>query len=199
MIVGLTGGIGSGKTTVCQYFEQLGIAIVDADTIAHDITRIGSPALKTITSHFGKHILLANGELNRAALREIVFNDAGEKHVLETIIHPAIRTEISNQLELASKRDASYCILASPLLIETKQLQLVDKVIVVDLPEESQLKRAATRDAQNSSQIKKIMRAQIDRTKRLSFADYIIDNSVDLQYTQNQVKVIHSQLIELIK
>lgn len=194
MIVGLTGGIGSGKSEVSTRFERLGITVVDADLIARQVVLPGTEALEKIAGHFGRSILTANGELDRKKLREIIFNNIDKKVWLENLLHPIIRQETLKQLN-ASK--SPYTILSSPLLLETDQHQLVDRVLVVDVDEHLQLVRASNRDANNQEQIKKIMSTQVSRAQRCSKADDIIHNNGDLQDLQQQVEQLHSRYLEL--
>ena len=196
MIVGLTGGIGSGKSEVSRRFEQLGIKVVDADTIAREVVNIGGVALSAISAHFGKDILNADGSLNRAQLRSRIFENPNEKSWLENLLHPIIRKEIVAQL---AQSKTPYTILSSPLLLETKQDELVNRVLVIDATEEMQLKRASARDTNNQEQIQKIMATQISRSERCARADDIIENHGDLNNLDVAVKKLHtfySQLTE---
>ena len=168
IIVGLTGGIGSGKSEVSRRFEQLGITVVDADVVAREVVNIGSVALSEISAYFGQDILNADGSLNRAQLRSRIFENSDEKRWLENFLHPIIRKEIVSQL---AQSKTPYTILSSPLLLETKQNELVNRVLVVDATENMQLMRASARDENNKDQIQKIMATQISRTERRQKAD----------------------------
>jgi len=196
MIVGLTGGIGSGKSEVSRRFENLGIDVIDADVIARDVVSIGKPALNKIAEHFGQQILNTDKTLNRGKLRELIFNNQSEKKWLEDLLHPLVRTEIISQL---NKSKSAYQILSSPLLLETSQQDIVDRILVVDADESLQISRAMQRDANNPDQIKKIMSTQMDRSKRCAKADDIISNHGDLDELDAQVKQLHSFYVNLIQ
>ena len=196
MIVGLTGGIGSGKSEVSRRFENLGIDVIDADVISRDIVSIGKPALNKIAEHFGQQILNTDKTLNRGKLRELIFNNQSEKKWLEDLLHPLVRTEIISQL---NKSKSAYQILSSPLLLETSQQDIVDRILVVDADESLQISRAMQRDANNPDQIKKIMSTQMDRSKRCAKADDIISNHGDLDELDTQVKQLHSFYVNLIQ
>jgi dephospho-CoA kinase len=192
LVVGVTGGIGSGKSAVTARFEQLGIAVVDADVAARVIVEPGGTALAAIADHFGRDILMADGGLDRAALRLRVFSEADERLWLEQLTHPLIGQEIRRQLAAAS---SPYCILSSPLLLETQQHELVDCVVVVDVPEEIQLQRAAMRDANSEEQIRRIMAAQMQREQRLELADIVIDNSRPLSELDEVTSELHKEFL----
>lgn len=193
---GLTGGIGSGKSTVANAFRQYSIDVIDADVVAREVVAAGEPALADITSYFGKQILLADGELNRARLRSIIFADPVQKRWLEQLLHPIIRARIEQQI----KRSASiYTLLESPLLLETDQHHLVSKVIVVDVEEEVQLARASCRDGATVENIRRIMATQLSRNERCARADFIIDNSGELAHTLTQVEDLHRTLLTLTR
>jgi len=194
LVIGITGGIGSGKTAVTDEFSELGITVVDADIAARTVVEAGKPALNEIALHFGKEILLPNGELDRAALRVIVFKQPEQRQWLEKLTHPLIREEIINGLKQAK---SSYVILASPLLIESNQYKLTHRVLVVDTPEELQIKRTVKRDNNNEEQVRAIINAQSSREKRLSFADDVVVNDQDLSYLHSQVNVFHERYLKL--
>ena len=194
LVIGITGGIGSGKTAVTDEFSKLGITVVDADIAARTVVEAGKPALNEIALHFGKEILLPNGELDRAALRVIVFKQPEQRKWLEKLTHPLIREEIINGLKQAK---SSYVILASPLLIESNQYKLTHRVLVVDTPEELQIKRTVKRDNNNEEQVRAIINAQSSREKRLSFADDVVVNDQDLSYLHSQVNVFHERYLKL--
>ena len=188
-IVGLTGGIGSGKSTVTQFFINLGIDVVDADIVAREVVEPNSPALNAIKQHFGEDILLKDGTLNRPKLRSQVFANEEEKNWLNSLLHPLIRKAMLEQLQAC---ESKYCILVAPLLIENKLNKLVDSVLVIDIDEQTQVKRVLKRDASNKQEIKNIIASQISRPDRLTAADHIIDNqNKDLNCVKNQVDRLH--------
>lgn len=194
MIVGLTGGIGSGKSEVSSRFEALGIQVVDADVVAREVVAIGKPALNQIAEHFGPDILMPEGSLDRKKLRELIFENPAEKFWLENLLHPIIRAETIHQLSLSK---SPYTILSSPLLLETNQHELVDRILVVDAEEGLQVARASVRDASNNEQIERIMATQMSRSLRCSKADDIIHNHGDLQELEQQVQALHSHYLKL--
>ena len=192
MIIGLTGGIGSGKTAVSDIFQDLGITIVDADLASRVVVEKGREELNKISSHFGKDIINSNGELDRAQLRDIIFNSEEEKLWLESLLHPAIASQI--QMELDSS-NSLYTVLVSPLLLETDQRNFCKKVIVVDVPEEIQIQRTANRDNVSEEQVKSIISSQIDRISRLEQADEVIVNDGSLQELESKVQQLHKKFI----
>lgn len=192
MIVGITGGIGSGKSAVTSRFEQLGITVVDADLAARVVVEPGRPALAAIAHRYGDTVTLADGSLDRAALRSRVFADVAERRWLEQLTHPLIGEELRSQLAQAS---SPYSILASPLLLETSQKDLVDTVVVVDVPEAVQLARTMARDNNDAAQVKRIMAAQLPRDERLAQADVVIDNSHSLAALDEVVQALHRQFL----
>jgi dephospho-CoA kinase len=193
-VVGLTGGIGSGKTAASDYLHSLGIDVVDADIVARDVVAIGQPVLAQIAQHFGTAVLLADGSLNRSALRTIVFNNADERKVLETITHPAIRQEILQQLKASV---SPYTLLVSPLLFESGQYQFAHRNLVIDASEDLQRQRAALRDGVSSEQINNIMAAQLTRAERNRRADDIVINHGDLADLYQQLYAVHQQYLQL--
>ncbi len=195
LIIGITGGIGSGKSAVTQRFEQHGITVVDADLAARVIVEPGKPALQAITEHFGDDILLDNGALDRAALRSRVFSDEDQRRWLEQLTHPLIGQEILDQLE-ASR--SPYTILSSPLLLETSQKGLANCVVVVDVPEEVQLQRAMQRDDNDEAQIRRIMAVQMARADKVERADIVIDNSGSLADLDRRVEELHREFLRLV-
>ncbi|MAV73865.1 MAG: dephospho-CoA kinase [Halieaceae bacterium MED-G27] len=192
-VVGITGGIGSGKTAVTDHLETLGIVVVDADKAARVVVEPGTPALAEIAAHFGSEILLDDGALNRAALREVVFNDSSQRQVLEGITHPRIREEIAHQLSAAT---SPYVVLSSPLLLESGQNSFADYVVVVDVPEAVQIDRTMRRDDNSESLVKQIMAAQLDRQTRLSRADEAISNDSTLEALHAEVEALHERLLD---
>ncbi|WP_027856142.1 dephospho-CoA kinase [Marinobacterium jannaschii] len=193
-IVGLTGGIGSGKSAVSQQLESLGINIIDADIVAREVVELGESALDSIAAHFGNEVLLESGELNRAALRARVFAEPAEREWLEQLLHPLIRERIISQLQSSA---SEYTVLASPLLLETDQHLLVDHIIVVDVPEEIQVSRTTSRDQNSEQQVRAIIAAQMARKQRLEKADSVLDNSGDLYHLRQSVNQLHLKLLQL--
>ena len=190
--VGITGGIGSGKTAVTDWLAQKGIIIVDADVVARLVVAPGTPALAEIADNFGAEYLLPDGQLDRPALRQLVFADESKRKLLETITHPKIRKELATQL-----RDASspYVVLSSPLLLEGNQSEMVDITVVVDVPESLQIERTMARDQNDEALVTKIMAAQCDRETRLSRADIVIDNSESLDTLYHRTGALHQTLL----
>ena len=184
-VVGLTGGIGSGKSTIAELFAELGVPIIDADLVARQVVEKGSPLLAEIAAHFGPEILLEDGALNRAALREKVFNHESEKQWLNQLLHPAIRHEMLRQL---AAQQAPYCIFMVPLLIENNLTALCQRVLVVDVSEQTQMTRASQRDNNQLALIKNIMQSQVSRSERLQHADDVINNDADLSESLPQLK-----------
>ena len=193
-VVGLTGGIGSGKSAATAYFEKLGIDIVDADEVARDVVALGSEGLKEIENRFGNSILLEDGNLNRAALREKVFSDIDEKNWLNNLLHPLIRLRMQH---LISESTSPYCILSVPLLVENKLTEMCNYVVVVDCPEKMQLERALRRDGSTEETIRNIMASQATRNERIEAADTVLDNSTTLSALSAQIADLHNTLLAL--
>jgi dephospho-CoA kinase len=193
-IIGLTGGIGSGKSAAAMHFKRLGIDVIDADTAARKVVEKGSPALTKITEHFGVETLNDDSTLNRAFLRTLIFNDPQERLWLETLLHPLIRTWIKQALSVAV---GPYTILETPLLLETDQHLLVNQILVVDAPEEIQIARASHRDNNTEEQIRAMMKTQRPREERLDRADDILDNSGSLDHLERQVTTLHHKYLKL--
>lgn len=193
--VGLTGGIGSGKSTVANLFKQYVIPVIDADEIAHALVKPQSPALKKIIDYFGKECLNTTGHLNRARLRKIIFNHPQKKDQLEAIMHPLIYAEINQQVQELS---SAYCIIAIPLLLETNMQSSVDHVLVVDCTESEQIKRVQLRDQLESQQINAIIHSQVSREHRLTEADSIINNfnTQDNYQLSQQVHHLHHKFLK---
>jgi len=193
-VLGVTGGIGSGKSAVTERFEALGIEVVDADVAARTVVAAGQPALDQISERFGSNILLENGELDRAALRKIVFHNPDERKWLEGLTHPLIREEIIKGLQSAQ---SPYVILVSPLLIESGQFHFTQRILVVDVPESTQIERTCARDNNDAAQVQAIIDAQINRTERLAKADDIIENNLGLDHLDSEVARLHDQYLSL--
>ncbi|TMM47729.1 dephospho-CoA kinase [Colwellia ponticola] len=197
LIIGLTGGIGSGKTTVTDCFKQLGIDIIDADIIAREVVAINSPALKAIAKHFGDDYILADGQLNRVLLRSRIFAHEADKHWLNNLLHPLIHDELARQTAQAS---SAYCILVAPLLIENNLLVLVDRVLVIDVSEATQIARTIQRDNTSLAQVEAILASQITRTERLAVADDIINNdNISLAAVEDLVLLLDKKYLTLTK
>lgn len=192
--IGLTGGIGSGKSSVSRIFIELGAPVIDSDQIAHQLVRPGSPALEQLTQIFGKEVLLNDGSLNRQHLRNIVFSDAAKRQALESLLHPLIRQEIDRQVEQLS---APYVIIAIPLLLEKGWQHQLDRVLVVDCDERQQFERAHKRDGSSRETIEAIMDSQVGRATRLAAADDTIDNSHSTDYLRPQVEALHQQYLAM--
>lgn len=194
LIIGLTGGIGSGKTAVSDRFKALGIHIVDADIAARTVVEPNKAAWHDIKDFFGPEVLLADQTLNRAWLRQQVFADSEKRKTLETFTHPRIRDEIIRDLASSS---SAYTILVSPLLIESGQFKLVEKVIIIDVPEAVQIERTCSRDNNDIEQVKRIIAAQLPREQRLTHGDWIIDNSEPLETLTSRIESLHQELLKL--
>ncbi|MCX2523736.1 dephospho-CoA kinase [Larsenimonas rhizosphaerae] len=195
LTIGVTGGIGAGKTTVARCFGAHDIAWMDADQAARDIVRPGEAALEEICTAFGHQMLDASGELNRRALRALVFDDAEARRQLEAITHPRIREHLVTFLE--TPKSSAYQLLVSPLLLETSQKALADRILVIDVPSEVQVSRTTARDQTDEAQVKAIMAAQLSRQERLALADDVIDNQRDIHHLRRQVAALHKQYLTL--
>lgn len=183
-IIGITGGIGSGKTAATDIFQELGITVVDADLVARQVVEVGSPVLEAIRVAFGDEVIESTGGLNRPLLRQKIFSNEEDKLKLNHIMHPAIRESLLQQLQAST---SDYTLLSAPLLFENQLDMYVEKVIVIDVDESVQAERASQRDAVENAQIKAIIASQMDRDARLAKADYVIDNSQDLTKLREQV------------
>ena len=190
--VGLTGGIASGKTTVAHLFTELGITVIDADVIAHQVTRKGEPAFNSIVEYFGKSITKVNGEIDRRKLRKQVFDNPKQRLWLEGLLHPIILEQMQVETQQAS---SPYVILVIPLMKEVNCDYLVDHVIVVDTSLENQIARASARDGDDRRQIEAITATQSERDARLAIADDIIDNNQDLAHLKQQVQALHAHFM----
>ncbi|MFI8482490.1 dephospho-CoA kinase [Pseudomonas sp. NPDC078700] len=193
-ILGLTGGIGSGKSAVAQCFTDLGVHLVDADHAARWVVEPGRPALNKIAEHFGPTILQADGQLDRAALRKLIFEDAEQRRWLELLLHPLINQEISQYLAQAT---SPYAILVTPLLVETGQHALTQRVLVIDAPETLQIERTLMRDNTSLEQVQAILNAQATRQQRLKIADDVLVNDRDLVWLRSEVERLHTFYLTL--
>jgi len=191
LTIGLTGGIGSGKSEVAGMFNQLGVPVIDADVIAHELVEPGTEALSEITAAFGETILTSEGTLDRAKLAGIVFNKPDMKQQLETIIHPRVREQIKAYKD--AHKNEPYIIVVIPLLLESEQRDLVDRVLVVNAAETVRIQRVQSRDGRGEAQIRSIMRNQADDAQRRAAADDNIDNSGSLDDLMTSVRRLHQQ------
>ena len=196
LVVGLTGGIGSGKSAASKIFSELGRPVIDADLVAREVVEPGEPALGKIVTKFGDDVLTPQGELDRASLREKVFSDNQAREWLEQLLHPVIRTRIMEKIE-DYQGTTPLVILASPLLLETDQHKLVDHVIVIDVPESLQISRTVARDNNSEALVKRIMDAQLPRDERLSKADSVLDNGGSVESLKDQIRLLDLKLREL--
>lgn len=190
-IIGLTGGIGSGKSTAAQLFQQLNVQFIDADDVAREVVEPGEDCLQQIVAHFGDNILLEDGSLNRAALRELVFSNPDKRRALEGITHPAIRRRIAGHL---SSMTGCYSLLVHPLLFETGQDVLCDLTIAISVPKELQIERATQRDKNSRQQIERILATQLSNEERCSKADFILENTGTSADLSVKVLQIHNKL-----
>ncbi|TVP57488.1 MAG: dephospho-CoA kinase [Halomonadaceae bacterium] len=194
LVIGLTGGIGSGKSSVASLFRQQGIVTVDADDVAREVVLPGEPALEEIRQHFGDGVIQGDGTLDRGALRQLVFADQQQRQWLEQLLHPLIGQRISEHL---LKARSPYALLVSPLLLETDQHRRCQRITVVDVPESVQIERTMQRDNNSEEQVQRIIAAQMDRQKRLAAADDVIDNNQDITLVARQVEQLHQHYVQL--
>ncbi len=195
-IVALTGGIGSGKTTVANEFAKLGVPLVDADVIARQVVEPETPALNSIVLRYGKNILNPDGTLNRSHLRAIIFSNIEEKKWLNALLHPLIQTETQKQFQQA---DYPYVLWVVPLLIENNISHLADRVLVVDVTREEQISRTIARDNISQEQVNNILEAQASREKRLSYANDVITNHTNDTHITDKVATLHNLYLTLSK
>ena len=194
LVVGLTGGIASGKSLVGAMFVKLGASLIDTDVVAREVVAPGEPGLAAVAAEFGPRVLLPSGELNRPALRSLVFADDDKRRKLEAITHPLIRSRTRAKL---ADLEATYALVAVPLLVETSFGELVDRILVVDCPESAQLERLTRRDAIPRDEALAMLRAQVDRATRLKAAHDVIDNSGTTDATRRQVETLHRVYLDL--
>jgi dephospho-CoA kinase len=193
--IGLTGGIGSGKTTVAKIFSSLNIPVIDSDIIAHQLVLPGSECFKKIVGLFGDEFLATNGELDRKKMAQYIFSHEDKKTDLENILHPQIKAKMLEEIQ--KLEESPYVILAIPLLFETDFIDLVDRVLVVDVPEKIQIERIKNRDSLSEEQAKKIIDNQIDQTTRAKKADDILDNSASIEDIQPAIRHLHDTYLNL--
>ena len=190
--IGLTGGIASGKTTVASMFADLGIPVIDTDVIAREVVRPGQPALDEVREAFGDGVIAPDGTLDRAAMRAIVFGDDTARRRLEAILHPRIGEATREQADAAG---GAYQVIVVPLLVESSLRDFVDRVLVVDCDEDTQIERLLSRDAESEAQARRILAAQSSRAERMAIADDVIANDGDLAGTREQVEALHRRYL----
>jgi len=195
-VVGLTGGIGSGKSTVARMFAALDVELVDADIAAREVVAPGTHALAEIAKHFGSEILMTDGGLDRGALRQVIFQQEKEKHWLEELLHPLIRGWLTQKI---SSCRTTYCLLVSPLLLETGQAKLVDRILVVDVSIDTQIARTLARDGGEERTVRAIIASQIGRSQRLEYADDIIGNELPIEPLRQRVKKLHQGYLTMAR
>ncbi|MCP3868214.1 MAG: dephospho-CoA kinase [Gammaproteobacteria bacterium] len=194
MVIGLTGGIGCGKTAVSDLFAEQGAPVIDADIISREVVEPGQPALAEITRRFGSDSLLPDGQLDRKKLRGIVFDDPGARHDLEGILHPLIGRRMRERI---GEFKTPYVILSVPLLLETSQQDTVDRILVVDCAPKQQIERICARDGASRAQAEQVLAAQCSRQTRLNAADDLIDNSSGLAALSTQVRALHLRYLQI--
>jgi dephospho-CoA kinase len=192
--IGLTGGIGSGKSCATDVFSEFGVPVIDADSISHELVQPGQSALQAIVKSFGVEVLNSEGRLRRDYLRQVIFDDPESRKKLEAIIHPLVFKEITRRLDLV---DFPYCVLSSPLLLESRSAYKVDRILVIDAPEELQVERASLRDKSKQAEIRKIIKAQASRQQRLAMADDVIVNDKDLSFLKEQLETLHKKYMKM--
>lgn len=193
-IVAVTGGIGSGKSTVCAAFARRGVPVIDADLVAREVVTPGSEGLREVVAAFGAEVLNADGGLDRALLRQLVFQDDQKRKRLEGILHPLIRGGILAKIHALR---ANYCLLAIPLLVEKSGYDFIDRILVVDCPVEAQLQRVIERDKLTAAEVQAIMATQASRETRLRYADDVIVNAGGVAELESQVDTLHQQYLSL--
>ncbi len=193
-VVALTGGIAAGKSAVTTRLEQLGVPVFDADTITRELSAPGQPAAREIAARFGPSVITPDGQLDRRALRARVFENETERHALEAILHPRVRERLAT---LAASVTAPYCVLAIPLLAEGNRYPWIDRVVVVDAPDDVRLRRLMQRDGIDEALARRMFVAQAPRTARLAIADEVIDNSGNLEDLLTATDVLHQRLLAL--
>ena len=195
LTIGLTGGIGSGKTEVSRMFSDLGVPVIDTDIIAHRLTEKDSSVLKNIIDEFGTEFLSDNKHLNRKLLSQTIFNNDEKKKSLENILHPEIEKSVRQELLGLSNTDTPYVVIVVPLLFETSFKEMVDKTLVVDSSETDQIARTRTRDNKDFTEIENIMKRQLSRDERLKYADDTLPNTGTLQELQLAVNALHKRYL----
>ena len=196
LIIGLTGGIGSGKTSSTRFFTAEGVAVIDTDTIAHELTEPQGVAIQNIQKSFGSNFITADGKLDRKKMRSMIFSDIDSRKQLEAILHPLIQTEVMRRIEIAS---SPYIIIVVPLLLETGSCcEAVTRILVIDCNEECQISRTILRSGLSEQEVRAIMATQKSRQERLNQADDVIVNNADISHLQRQVKILHNKYLSLL-
>ena len=196
MIIGLTGGIGSGKSAAAALFKDIGVDLIDADDLARDSLSINSEGYKLFIEEFGDKYLDENKNINRELIRKLIFNDSDAKSKLESIIHPIVRSGIETFIK---NKKSDYCIIVVPLIFETNSSKIYDRVLVIDCDVDVQISRTSKRDNQTKSDIENIINKQATREQRLSIADDVIVNNGSLDLLRNEVLKIHKRYLEIVK
>ena len=194
LIIGLTGGIGSGKSVASDKFASLGITVVDADVASRTVVEPGKPALQEIESHFGSEIITEDGQLDRAKLREIIASDAKERKWLESVLHPRIGEQIAKEI---SESTSPYTLFVAPLLLETNSQEMCARVVVVDVPNDVQVERTAKRDKVPTDQVEQMVSAQMEREKRLEKADDVLLNTGTIEELEKEVEELHKKYLQM--
>ena len=196
LIIGLTGGIGSGKSVASDKFASLGITVVDADVASRTVVEPGKPALQEIESYFGSEIITEDGQLDRAKLREIIASDTKERKWLESVLHPRIGEQIAKEI---SESTSPYTLFVAPLLLETNSQEMCARVVVVDVPNDVQVERTAKRDKVPTDQVEQIVSAQMEREKRLEKADDVLLNTGTIEELEKKVEQLHKKYLQMVE
>ena len=196
LIIGLTGGIGSGKSVASDKFASLGITVVDADVASRTVVEPGMPALQEIESHFGSEIISEDGQLDRAKLREVIASDAEERKWLESVLHPRIGEQVAKEI---SESTSPYTLFVAPLLLETNSQEMCARVVVVDVPNDVQVKRTAKRDKVPTDQVEQMVSAQMKREKRLEKADDVLLNTGTIEELEKKVEELHEKYLQMVE
>ena len=197
LLIGLTGGIASGKTLVSDFFTALGVPVIDADILAREVVAPGSEGLKKLTDYFSDSILTSNNQLDRKALRELIFQNPSDREIVDGILHPLIRQRSEEDIACYQAQGAVYIIYAVPLLVETNQVSRFDRVLLVDVPVEIQLERIVSRDNTTRDQAQAIITAQASREERRAIATDIINNNSSAESVREHVKYLHNLYTDL--
>ena len=196
LIIGLTGGIGSGKSVASDKFASLGITVVDADVASRTVVEPGMPALQEIESHFGSEIISEDGQLDRAKLREVIASDAEERKWLESVLHPRIGEQVAKEI---SESTSPYTLFVAPLLLETNSQEMCARVVVVDVPNDVQVERTAKRDKVPTDQVEQMVSAQMKREKRLEKADDVLLNTGTIEELEKKVEQLHEMYLQMVE